>query len=116
VALMKLTKEERMMFSTRWRGTGWAIWSPQLRAPHLTRATCSCSCSYSNTAAPQRTTWASPQDTTSHACLLPGQAGTQHNNKRARAPHKKKKGNRVPSTKRRSKGCTKIETLKQELD
>jgi hypothetical protein len=25
VALMKLTKEERMMFSTRWRGTGWAI-------------------------------------------------------------------------------------------
>jgi hypothetical protein len=106
VALMKLTKEERMMFSTRWRGTGWAIWSPQLRAPHLTRATCSCSCSYSNTAAHSgrprrhhRTRQATP--------AFSRQAGTQHNNKRARAPHKKKKGNRVPSPREEAKAARK---------
>jgi hypothetical protein len=116
VALMKLTKEERMMFSTRWRGTGLgdmittatsALTSREPRAPAAAAS------NTANTGA-QRTTCGRHSQDKRQATPFSRQTATQHNNKRARAPHKKKQGNRGTTSRKREAQRLKIETLKQD--
>jgi hypothetical protein len=88
---MKLTKEERMMFSTRWRGTGLGdmITTATSALPHESHVLPAAAA----TATQLRTAddlWASlTGQRQATPAFSPGQAGTQHNNKKSKSTAQK---------------------------
>jgi hypothetical protein len=108
VALMKLTKEE-LMFSTRWRGTGQGdMITTAERLPHENRAPAAAA-SNNSCARPVGVTHRT-SDKATPAFSRDKQAHTQQQKSKSTA---QKQGNRVTTSRKRRKGCTKIETLKQ---